>query len=379
MSEETVKKKKGYTAPSLPPVGGSRDETTGSEDRGIKVVAFKSWATLDPTTFYGIRSNWYSTLKDDYGLDVTEAQVGRVLEAWAEAYREGKTGVHATTDATGTQYVLPTILDLENDPTPWVMLQRNIVGTDKLPKTFAIQAPEGAVQYYRNDPSQVMPVAVSKEELHQEAVANEAFGTRGQPGMSSATAAYASDLLRRESLAVPTIPQEIVDSLLKPLQQQQTRSGGSGRRISFDKDQLIEAIRDRWRVLLREEPGNAGVIADEYIAAASDALRAGQPKDFDTWVLNRIRKEDRYGLLYARKDESQSELDYLNSFVPSVEGYGLPTRLAEQHLQRGMSTGAAPASFAESVAGSRDVASLGTGGLSRRFANLLNQLGPLAG
>src|SRR3990167_3905744 len=121
-------------------------------------------------------------------------------------------------------------------------------------------------------------------------------------------------------------------------------------------------------------------MVNEYIGAANQTFSAGgAAADFDTWILNRMRRESRYQTLYANMGETESELDYLDSYLQPVSQYGLRSSDANEQVIRGLASGAAPASFAQSLQGTAEVAALGQGPFSQRFARTIAQLGSLQG
>jgi len=331
-----------------------------------------SWSTADPVAFYQFRDFIHTNL-NGAGWNVGADDVSRAVNRWAsDFYRDNNR--------------FPSGHDLLNDPTPWVIAQRQALRTDLLPATYQVQTPEGTVFYRNTVATGPMPVPVDpaelgidpnltyREQVFQLQQTAQQTGRPVSPDFTTEDGQAVASLQPADT--IPALDAEYVTGILNTAALTAT-SGGGGRQVVYDKDQLAEAVRDRWRTILREEPGDAYRIAEEFIASANDFASQGGSRDFDTWILNRMRTTDRYQMLYAHKDESQSELDYLNSFVAQVGQFGLNPRIANSQVVRGLSTGAAPASFAESVGQSADVQAMGTGDMSRRFASLLQQLGPL--
>ena len=342
-------------------VGGTTgvpDETSGLVSRPVT----PSWASSDPITFYGIRDLIQEQFGQYVGLTATE--VGRILDDFGQSYYNTSQGGW------------PTWAEVTQSGELLTSLERRAVHSDVLPSTFIVDTPTGRV-IYQNNAGNVVPTA---------AAGLGEFTYQGKPaalvsGGRLAAPPGAGNRIAIDENMVPQMTEEQVNEVLNlaALDMTPAGGGGGGRRVVYDKDQLAEAIRDRWRTIMREEPADVYGLVDEYITAANDFLNQGGAKDFDTWILNRMRSTPKYRTLYEHKDGSQSELDYLNSFVGQVNQFGLDARVANAHVVRGLISGPAPASFAESVAQSADVQGIGTGDMSRRFASLLQQLGPLQG
>jgi len=309
-----------------------------------------SWASTDPTTFYGIRDLVQQQFGQYVGLDATE--VGRALEEFGRQYFQ-------------TNRFFPTVTDVQRSGEFLVTLERRAVRSDVLPPIYAIDTPQGRI-IYSNRATSVLPVALTPTQTQHFEPAKPGNVPGSKPGL---------EIGAPGTEAIQTMTPEEVNNILNLEALQPKPTGGSGASVRYDKDQLAEAIRDRWRTLLREEPADPYSLANQFISDANSALRQGSTKDFETWVLNKIRATDKYTVLYGKKDPSQSEVDYLQSFLNITGQYGLRASDANRIVKRGLKSGAAPASFAEQVAGSKAVEGLGTGDLSRRFANLLGQLG----
>ena len=187
----------------------------------------------------------------------------------------------------------------------------------------------------------------------------------------------------QDRFGTQTISQEILSLILRPENltggpPEEEPKGGGPPRLVFDRVHAAENLRSQWRDLLLEEPNNPDGMVTEYENSANNLLRAGgATPNFETWVLNKIRATSRYGVLYGNKGEAQSETEYIDSFRQGVSPFGLNPRIEKRELERGLSTGAAPAAFQQSVAFGRDVQALNPGSFSRRFAASLNKLGRL--
>lgn len=349
-------------APNWGDPGGSivEDDDTTTEPRP------RSWSSDNPSLFYQARDFVFDTLTAA-GWSITQSDVTRALNAWAIQYQGENDGQ------------MPTVSALQTDPMPWIRAQRNALRSDLLPTIFVAETPEGTI-VYENRP-ELGPLPVPRPDMEVPATPDDTFGLQQEARFGPTSPDFVRSEATGRVAPRPTgvLSQEYVDSILNLAAMNQQRPPGPGRAsLAFDSAQLAEAVRDRWRTLLRQEPPNVDKIVKDYISDANTLFRqSGARRDFDTWVLNQMRQTPRYRDFYGEKPETMSELDYLNSFVAEVEPFGLRARQAEQQIQRGLTTGAAPASFAQSVATSRDVSDVGQGSFSRRFANLLSQLGPL--
>jgi hypothetical protein len=121
--------------------------------------------------------------------------------------------------------------------------------------------------------------------------------------------------------------------------------GGSGRRRpsaadirkSFDVDQLSEQINKMWNAYLIEDNAQARTLAKSYVEAIVDT-KGEQEIDFQTFVLDKIRKDKRHGLLYRNKPEGLDELAYLTPFVQSAASV---VGGQNKGLMKGLATGGA--------------------------------------
>ena len=101
-------------------------------------------------------------------------------------------------------------------------------------------------------------------------------------------------------------------------------SGGGARgpttaeiRASFDVGQLAGRAGDLWRGYLVEEPKDARSIARAYVDAV--ARTGGKQKiDFDTFVVDRIKKTPRYAVMSKNKPKGMDYMNYIAPFVGSA-------------------------------------------------------------
>lgn len=156
-------------------------------------------------------------------------------------------------------------------------------------------------------------------------------------------------------------------------------SGGVGRQgLVFDRKQLAEEVTNRWRGLLLEEPDDATLskIVNGYINDANSFWmnEAGQ-LDFDTYVVDRIRGEDRYNFLYEKKPEFQSESEYMTGFRQTASQFGMNDRATLREVEAGAHSGAGLQGFGERVSRTAEVRAGSTGSYSQRFASTMAQSG----
>ena len=156
-------------------------------------------------------------------------------------------------------------------------------------------------------------------------------------------------------------------------------SGGPGRRGSgagraaraFDTRELSEGVTDRWRGLLLEEPDEATtsrIVGDYTTEANSFWMSEGGSLDFDTFVVDRIRREARYKTLYSRKPGFQSEQEYMGGFRNAVAGAGINPQATLREVEAGATSGAGLAGFSERVGRTREARLTNTGGFGNQLA-----------
>ena len=85
----------------------------------------------------------------------------------------------------------------------------------------------------------------------------------------------------------------------------------------FDVDQLTDAATNIWRAYNVEEPAKAKQLAQSYIDTIV-ATRGEKEIDFETFVVNQVKKSDRYKVLYQNKPDGITELAYIQPFVQSA-------------------------------------------------------------
>jgi hypothetical protein len=173
--------------------------------------------------------------------------------------------------------------------------------------------------------------------------------------------------------------QAIMQSM-SPISQPSGGSGsGAGRTpAAFDRAQLTEEATNRWRGLLLEEPDEATLnsLVSDYIAQANAFwMQDGGRLDYDTFVVNRVRAQDRHGYLYEKKPEFQSEAEYMGGFRQTVGQFGLNDRATLRETEAGAHSGAGLAGFGERVSRTSEARLANTGTYSQQFAASMAQTG----
>ncbi len=168
---------------------------------------------------------------------------------------------------------------------------------------------------------------------------------------------------------------------LSPIRQPTAGSGsrGAGRApIVFDENQLADEANERWRGLLLETPDDSELdrLVQDYINdARAFWMKEGGRRDFDTFVVDRIRTTARHSFLYDRKPDFQSEAEYLGGFRQVAGGLGLNASATLREVEAGASTGVGLAGFGERLSGIREVRTANAGAFSQRIAASAGQMG----
>ena len=290
----------------------------------------KSWSSQDPN-FYGLRD----IMVDIVGVDIGDAAAGRVLNQYGATFYE-------------TNSRWPTLMDLRGDEDLFTRIVGAALRTDLLPAYFAVDGPEGRIYY---DNTTGVPRTLGP----------------AQPGD------LRGDMRRAEKYTVFSQDEFEAYVNIDALGGTSGGSGGSGRGgQAYDKAQIGEYIDRQWGSLMLETAPNG--LVDRYVSDHTAFWREGGSLDLETWVLGEMRKTGRYQALYGRKDPSLSEGQYLGQYTNLARGTGLRGDLVNREAARGAAGGVAPQSFANSLVENRDVQALGTGDLSRRFAQTVARI-----
>ncbi len=183
----------------------------------------------------------------------------------------------------------------------------------------------------------------------------------------------------------PVLSNAQVQGLLENFQAIKQPSAGSGRsgaagraKIVFDKAELTEGATERWRGMLLETPEDsdiASLVSDYTTDANAFWMKEGGRRDFDTFVVDRIRGQSRYNYLYSKKPGFQSETEYLGGFRQVAGGLGLNASATLREVEAGASTGVGLAGFGERLSGIREVRTANAGAFSQRIAASAGQMG----
>ena len=241
----------------------------------------------------------------------------------------------------------------------WDVAQNSIwtfaTGFSQFDTFFGVQSPEGETTFFYNDP--IRGVTQDKNIFS------------AAPGLGDKAAEF---IKSRTVILEADIPAILAG--LSPAKRP-SGAGGAGRTArTFDRRQLAEAATDRWRGLLREEAEDAELdsLVTGYIKEANAFwLRESGSLDFDTFVTDRIRTQDRHSFLYSKKPEFQSEAEYMGGFRQTVGQFGLSSRGELRELEAGASSGVGLAGFGERVSRTREARVINQGSFSQRLAGSL--------
>ncbi len=372
----------------------------------VRIVSTQ-WSAVSPGLFDDIArelmDDWAESLDiERVDLPITLTQVKAVLREFGNAYRD--------TQQKGNGLFPQFYSQVRDDPEIWSRLTRKVTGADLLPEVFRVgevvyenrpelgiapvvttnvnQAltrgifPFDAVTKFFNN---VDDVSIRNPELAAEEVRLPTVpGVEGEPSKSIDFGQFTGvedefrALVGRGLINLRNnIPEEDDFDLSRytGFNQEDSEPSGSGRgRLSFDRAALTQNASATWGQILWEAP--PGGIVDEYISSANSLWQSsGVQQGFGTWLQGKMQQTGKYGVMYGRMEPGFTELEWQARF--NTAQFGL--RLEDERAQslRGLSSGAAPASFQQSVEQSRDVQALGQGRFSQRFANHINQLGSL--
>jgi len=359
----------------------------GGETTEVVVVGGDSWTG---GLFKAIRDRLMQDWADQFDVDVSDlpmsrTQFGDVLKEYGAEYHD-------------THNAFPDYLDVAADPIFNTRVTRRITGVDLLPDIFTV----GDVIYENRPDLGPSPVAAADP---QEAIFR-ANGIRPHvvqkffnniddpnipnPELSDSEGVAANDFGQFEGVEdefralvgrglmnlqrdLPEVSEFDLNRFTQPPETEDDGSGGRGR-LAFDRNALQQGATDLWGRILWEAPPSG--LVDEYIDSANSLYQSsGVQQGFESWMNDRMAQTAKWGVMYGRMEPGFTPLEWQNRFNTSQ--FGL--RLEDERAQsiRGMSSGAAPASFQQSVEQSRDVQSVGQGRFSQRFANHINQLGRL--
>ncbi len=231
-------------------------------------------------------------------------------------------------------------------------------GTPGLPGIFSFADDTGTQRWMVNDP-------INGPRFFEPSIGMILAGTGGGP-----------EGRFLGGLGVQFIPD--IQALLAGLSPIKQPTPGSGRRgaasrapIVFDERQLANDANERWRGLLLEEPDESELkrLVQDYINDASAFwMKEGGRRDFDTFVVDRIRTTDRHSFLYDRKPGFQSEAEYLTGFRTVVGQTGINPQAGLREIEAGASSGAGLAGFGERVGRTREARLTNVGSFGNQLA-----------
>ena len=254
----------------------------------------------------------------------------------------------------------------------WTTAQNSIYtyasGFSRFDYNFGITADDGTTNYWTNDPIRGLTPDPSPLFAVPGAAGGGPIGDKG-----------AMFIAGRDVFAEADLP--AILSGFSPARGSGSGggSGGVGRTpATFDRAQLAEEGTNRWRGLLLEEPTDAEVssFVSDYITEANAFwMRDAGRLDYDTFITNRIRGQERHTFLYQKKPEFQNEAEYMGGFRQTTAQFGLSRATELREIESGASTGVGLAGFGERVGRSREARTINQGSYSQRFAANMAQSG----
>ena len=349
--------------PPPPPGSGSSSGIIGTDDafitRTITQAVGEAFNEFDPSGSYST-THWEdyeylaSALTDAYGITKTSANqlVNEVAGQWRTSF-----GAFPATPF---------------DLLAWGPFQtaamRRYQNLDLLPTAFQTED-----AYYYNTGAQLVPIpagAGSTGDPFEDAFLSKVqFDGGVLPG----------NVRSPQQFQAPFVPNEFVRQLISANAARGSGGGGGGgggAAFSLDRDAVIENIRNVWRPLMLEEPGNVGQLADAFIREVKAFRRKGGQLELQTWVKGKIRETPRFSMLYSKLPESLAEEEYIGGFTQVARGFGFRDDVATGFIEAGAEAGAGLEGFATQVSRSRE-ASL-TSRFAQRMAQASASLGALA-
>ncbi len=320
-------------------------------------VAEKVVATLRPVKYSTEKPEDYSFARrmfaDQWGVGVSELTFR--INGLADLWRDERS---TTTWPTGTEMLA------------WDTAVNSIAtygsGASLLPFTFTLIDEAGGEQRYVNDPVKGLVPRPTEPQT-----------TTGDLSRTSPFTDEAQAARRGPAILESDLPDILAG--LSPASDTRTSGRGSGRTArAFDRRQLAEAATDRWRGFLLEEPDDTGIdtLVGDYIKEANAFwMKEAGSLDFDTFVTDRIRNQERWHFLYDKKPEFQSESEYMGGFRQVAGQFGLSARGELAAIESGASTGAGLAGFGERVGRTAEARAINSGAFSQRFAASMAQTG----
>jgi hypothetical protein len=165
------------------------------------------------------------------------------------------------------------------------------------------------------------------------------------------------------------------------VQQAFTQTGGGGgggttRSVTFDRDKLIEQATDYWHSLLLDHPDDTTIssVVDSYIKdATAFYVNQGGQRDFQTFLLGRIREQPRYNLIYKWKPDEVGESDFIQAFASPIANLGLSPGRTTEAVAAGAASGSSPVGAQRQVTMGRLFSQ--RPGFSQQLASTIQSLG----
>ena len=327
-----------------------RAQRGGPSDRGLNVDPFGA------TTYSNVRRDQFREVrqvtKEQFGI-TSVANLDTRVNVIAEQFRSEKGR-------------WPQAFELLNYPPYLQSLEVLRSGTwAVLPPLFGMTGEDGTTQYFQNN-------TISGPRV----ISLFGLSTSDKEGNITSLAQPSSRILED----FPILTNVQVQGLLEGFQAIRQPSAGSGSRgagraaIVFDRAKLTEGATERWRGMLLEPPEDFAVdsLVSDYITDANAFwMREGGRRDFDTFVVDRIRQQPRYNYLYSKKPGFQSEGEYMTGFRNIVGQTGINPSAELREIEAGASSGAGLAGFGERVSRTREVQLTNVGGFGNQFAQTM--------
>lgn len=313
------------------------------------------------------------TLLLSQALGIPTSVAGDYVNQWAQTYWDASATPELGADGLPTGNMVdgtwPDLTLALQDPLFLTGASKIPTGASLFPSMFVIVEPDGSLTYMNNELSTgPYPIDVANA---WHSISNQ--GANRDLGLADIMALPGG---------LPRYDRATFDAII----QTPSTTGGDGYgsegsgSISFDRDEIIAGVNTAWQTLLMDLPGDPGAIADRYIAQATSFYGGGTggQLDFGTWIRNQIRETSRYAALYRRKPEGMAEEDFLGAYQSTARQFGLRPETEQGQVEMGASTGVGQGDFARQIAGSREYQVGNLGAVSRQFASMFSQLGPIA-
>ncbi len=313
------------------------DEIVDKVVQGITAPSAPKYSTAEPESYRWARARF----ADEFGVNQADLtyRLNALANLWYDQYGRFPTGTEMY---------------------QWNVARNSVYtfasGMSQLPGAFDLVGDDGTVTTYFNDPVRgLMPDPNQGIDL-------EYMITGVQAG-------------KRPTYQSADLPSILAG--LSPARGGAAGGGGGGggrAALAWDRRQLMESARERWRGVLLEEAGDDTLtkhITDYINESNSFWINEGGRLDFDAFLMERIRATDRHKLLYKQKADFQSEAEYISGYRNAVSQFGLNPNTAIKQVESGAKAGAGLEGFTERVGRSAEVRAASTGSFSQRFAQMM--------